>query len=164
MTEEIDKNVSDESTDVVSATKKEVCRKPMSQERLDQLAIAREKAVAKRRELGELTRREKAVKEEVLNQRIASLASLEKKPITKKAPKKVESETDESSESECEPEPKLKLKSKQPLQSRTRPQTQSLSTPQLTAEMARRELQLRVQRETYQSAFQSLFPGNTLQF
>lgn len=148
----------------VSVTK---ARKPrvMSETQLAQLALAREKAVIKRRELGDVKRREKAVKDDLLTKRIAKLKLVEECDYSES------SESSEASESSAEPEPKPKPKAVRkkyvappPPPPRPRADPQDYSTPQLTAEMARHELQQRVQRETYQSAFQSMFPGHVLQF
>lgn len=136
----------------------------MSETQLAQLALAREKAVMKRRELGDLKRREKAVKDDLLSKRIAKLKLVEKSES---------SESYESSE-EPEPEPKPRAVRKKhtviPLSPppskprRPRADPQDYTTQQLTAEMARHELQQRVQRETYSAAFASMFPGHVLKF
>lgn len=148
-------------------------KQPMSAERLAQLAAAREKAVARRREMGDLHRREKAAKEDAFNQRLASIAHVEKEGSKHRSSKVkskqdvVESDASVGSESDEEPTPRPVRKSRARPPSPAEPsklRQPVYTTPQLTAEMARRELQMRVQRETYQSAFSSMFPGATLQF
>jgi hypothetical protein len=53
-------------------------KRQLSQAQLDNLKAAREKAMAKRRELGQITQREKQAKEDLLTQRIKQVAKLEK--------------------------------------------------------------------------------------
>lgn len=154
-------------------------KRHMSDERLAQLAVARQKAVEMRKQLGDLTRREKALKVDLLAKRIESLRCVEESEKTEVC-RKTKSRSNSklkpvSSESESEPEIVRKPSRRHrqaaaaqtppdsPQRERTPRQPKSYSTPQLTAEIARRELQQRVQRDTYQQAFSSMFPGAVLQ-
>ena len=144
-------------------------KRQMTQTQLDQLASARQKAAEKKALLKSISDKEKQIKEDILNKRIERIKIAEdeirqkivNKPLVKESrhfvraePKKskkpvVISESDESSDEE---DPIIAKPVKQQYQ---RP----LPTAALTAQIAREELQKRIQQENYNIAFQSLFPG-----
>lgn len=157
-------------TDTTEMTEKP--KKQMSEERLAQLAAARKKALEKRRQLAELTKKEKEIKERELQERVQRVQDFEKKvsaPKAKKAPPPppVESESDEDSESESEehtvaknewtdyepPKPKKHAPPKPMAQPKAKPDHA------LAADIARQELKKRIQEENMRIAYRSLFPG-----
>ncbi len=140
-------------------------KKPISEERLKQLAAAREKAMAKKKLLREITEKEKQIKKDKLNQRLAKVKEYESskqsqqlcEPTKKKPPS--ETTSDESSDYESSddevhvmppppPPPKLKRVAKKH------------NVSQLTAAIAKEELRKKIERENFISAYQSIFPGS----
>lgn len=167
-----------ESTEVSEASEQEIVSKrtgkTLSPEKLAQLQAARQKALEKRKMLAELARKEKQIKEDAINQRMARIKEYEEakqapkpksKPVPlarkpKKPPTPVESDlssTDESSSDESVeyiPVRKSKMvKAKVP---------KHHTTSELTAQIAREELQKRIARENMEVAWNSLFPGYRL--
>lgn len=173
-------------------------RKPLSEDKLKQLQAAREKALEKRRMLAELSRKERQMKEEAIQQRMAKVQQYEKaklvpsepvvrtnsKPKLKTHPKKsqppppspetseedstcdaTESDSDESVE--CVPATKpSKKKSTMPMHSHyiaAKGHSQR-KTSELTAQIAKEELQRRIARENMEVAFRSLFPNHSLMY
>jgi hypothetical protein len=134
----------------------------MSDERLAQLSAARAKAVEKRKMLGDLTRAEKAARDDVITKRIAKLNV--KEEVEKKKKKKIVTVSSSESESESESEEPEEVKLKPKSKSKSRPKQDPFTQTELSASIARRQLQEKIHRDTYQSAFQSLFPGHTLNF
>lgn len=156
-------------SDVSEPSEKEVgTKKPISKERLEQLAVARQKALDKKRLLKEISDKEKKMKEDALSQRLAKVREYEtasksipeetsyrqKKPVSKKQPIIEESSseddvTDSSDEEPVKAPPRdryVKLTSKKPVS-------------RLTAEIAKDELRRRIEQENMNAAFSSLFPG-----
>lgn len=179
----------------------------LSEERLAKLAEARKKALDKRRMLGDLARKEKAVREKMLQDRLAAAdAALkgnddtkmseaaapsmkekkEKKEKTKTRTKKTKkivvpqllpsseedddegSSSDDEASSEDDEEQKSTVKRKKTMTVKYRPSDnntnfkRSRTNNELSAVIAREELQRRVQQENYELAFQSVFPGYRL--
>ena len=154
-------------------------KRQMTQTQLDQLASARQKAAEKKALLKSISDKEKQIKEDILNKRIERIKIAEdeirqkivNKPLVKESrhfvckaraePKKskkpvVISESDESSDEEPFGRPSGDPIIAKPVkQQYQRP----LPTAALTAQIAREELQKRIQQENYNIAFQSLFPG-----
>jgi len=153
-------------------------KKIMNEKALEQLKLAREKAAEKRRQLGEIKRREKTVKEEMLNKRIKELEVKEKvakKPVID-PPSESESESEAESEESVQeaPPPKEsfargrdpKRKSKpidiaksSPMAKKPRA-PKKIETDNLASESARYEMKQRMLQDTYRSAYASLFPNH----
>ena len=145
----------DESPLVAAHT---TAKKGMSEERLAQLAEARKKAVEKRRVLGDITRREKELKERELVERLEKVKAAEEQaraPVKKKSKKVlrpvVESDDEEEEEEEEEVKPQ-----------RSTRKARVHTNEELTAEVARAELQRRLDEQTYKLAYASIFPGHRL--
>jgi hypothetical protein len=177
----------------------------LSEERLAKLAEARKKALEKRRILGDLSRKEKAVREKMLQDRItaadAALSTDTKMvdavsaPTSKSAKKKVmnnkkmkntvvlpasssdedtsdEGSSDDESEEEGEEEEEAEAKGSshkrkkppavQKKKYRPSDSNRGKTNNELTAAIAREELQRRVQQENYDLAFRSVFPCHRL--
>jgi hypothetical protein len=169
---------------------------PMTPERLAVLAAARQKALEKKRLLGELARKEREVRDKSLrdrldaaNKALAGDAAPEdakqekktpketKKPSSRKKPPPSCSESDASSDSaassESDAEEEAAPSRPAEKQRKYRPSSAAAkatsgarlsSRPQaeLTAAIAREELQRRIERENYDMAFQSILPGYRL--
>lgn len=157
-------------TDVTEA-EAEPKRRPVSEEKLKQLQVAREKALEKRRMLGELARKERQMKEDQLHQRISRVKEYEAahqslsahQPVAKRRKPKTdeleEEEAESGSEAEIEePKPKVRVEQKPKRSVRTNNELISASNRELTAQIAKEELQRRIARENMEVAFKSLFP------
>lgn len=131
----------------------------MSEERLALLAKAREKAREKRLELGAIAAREKALKEQQLNERIAKLKEAESKH-QKKAKHTVRrkvivesSSSDSSTSSDSSEEEAPRAKKGVQRKVRAAPSSTLANT------IVRDELQQRLIRQSMQQAFAHLLPG-----
>ena len=151
--------VSEQSEVTVESTKpiKKVC----SPAKMEALAKARLAAAEKKKALGAITVREKALKQKLLDDRIKELHKMEEiaakrrpsKPKPKKKPIVVEcssseseSESESSSSEEDIPPPKSKKK--------------HASKSHLSNEVVRDNLKQKILRDNYKAAFASLFPGH----
>jgi hypothetical protein len=146
-----------ESTEM--PTSEEKPKSKLSPERLEKLKLAREKALEKKRLLKELTDKEKQIRHNKLQERINTVndeltRSTEvidnHKPKPKKPkPKVLESSSEEESEEEQE------------MRAPTRKAKSKLPTSQLTAMIARDELQRRIMQDNFKQAYNSIFPMST---
>ena len=156
----------------------EVSEKPkLSEARLAALQKAREKALEKKKEMSEITSKEKAVKElefqkrkkevEIKLNRITSQNDEEEAQVKpkvikpkKKKPQKLpetESEESESSSSESSDDEVIKkIKAKRTVVKKV----EKRPTAQLAAEVTKEELMRRIQKQNLSSAYQSLGFGN----
>lgn len=147
-------------------------KKSVSPEKLEQLRKAREKALDKKRLLGEIAKKEKEMKEQALSERISKVKEFEaaKKPSGNILPqdpcykkeggrersslrKKKLVEVYESSESSSDESVEIirRKKEKKPVA--------QMATAELTAQIAREEIMRRVEAENKRIAFKSLFPN-----
>jgi hypothetical protein len=166
--------MSAESIESIESVESEIPKKAkrvLSEAQLNNLKLAREKAILKKKELGEITKREKQAKEDLLNERIKQVTKLEK--ATKKAPKKKviesssESSSDSSSESESsessseEEAPIKKSKARQSKKKRSTPiqRVKKHSNEKITTDIQKDELKQRILNNSYRSAYASLFPN-----
>lgn len=159
---------------------------PKRAKMLEHLARAREKAAEKRRMLGELTRKEKAEKEKIIQDRLKNLALMEKtnnqqqqekdeepekttiktKKKHKKTIKKIIEISDSSSgddddddtESGSDDDAKVQYVVKRKSRKGVKPKKQEYETSRLTAEVAKDLLKQKVLSDTHREAFASLFP------
>ena len=166
----------------------------MNPERLAKLAEAREKAVAKRRLLGELARKEKAARDKQLQDRLAAAdavlagdatkapspapaqtpaapaaakAKRAKKPPQPSSSSSSTSEASSSDEDEAPrsrraPAPKYRPSKGAAAVAPTPRAVNRALTEDLTAAIAREELEKRIARQNYEDAFRSIFPGYRL--
>ena len=133
----------------------------MTPEALASLAAAREKAAAKRREIGDVTRKAKALKEldlaskkEQVQKDIA--AAIHKKPAKHAVPSS--SSSSESDDDDEPPPPPRPAKGAR----KARPKAQAAPPPPpnnaaLTAAVARQELQRRIMADNFRTAYASMF-------
>lgn len=169
-----------ESTEVDAPIKPAPKKRVMTPLMLEKLKLAREKAIAKKKEMGALTKKEKDVKEERLKTRAKAVEIAEEETktkaeintkrlakVTKKAATALKkndllssssSESESSSSSSSEEEVKPKPKRKPVLQ--TIKKASSRRTEDLTNDVAKEVLRERIRHETMKSAFSSLFPGH----
>lgn len=145
-------------------------KRKLTDEQLENLKFAREKAREKKLELGQLRTREKALKDKLLSDRITALGRAEAhhKSTSKKKKEKKQlessscSSSSSSDSSDCdEDHGKMVKPEKRALASRVKPvkAIKSVKDDALAAAMVRDELQKRMMKQTYQHAFASLFPG-----
>ena len=151
---------------------------PMTEERRLQLEQARQKAVEKRRQLGELARKEKAMRQKEIDDRLAKVEEFERsrqqvpsKPVDvppatapsqaqeprrrrKKPPPSPPTSSSSSEEEESMSDDDVVEELPKPKHPRLAP------TPRLAADVAREELQRRIDQENYAQAFSSIFPGH----
>lgn len=151
-------SVDKEETDSeVSQSVSRDAKPKLSEKRLEQLRAAREKALAKKRELSMLATKERELKNKELEMRIASLAPKKKIKMTKVLPSSSSSSSSSSCGSDEEAEKHEVATQKSPPNVKT---SKSLPTrSELTAEVARHALRERLAKETEALAFLSLFPG-----
>jgi hypothetical protein len=173
-----------DTTEISEAPKK----RGMSEEKAKQLQAAREKALEKRRMLAELTKKEKQMKQDALNERIAKVKQYEEKkvapeeapppprkkekaakPPPKKPPTPVESsESEESeayeSESSDESVEYIPVRKSSKVKTKYAKPKRERATSELTAQIAKEELQRRIARENMEIAFKSLFPNHSLMY
>ena len=132
-------------------------KKVCSPAKMEALAKARLAAAEKKKALGAITVREKALKQKLLDDRIKELHKMEEiaaKPKPKKKPIVVEcsnseseSESESSSSEEDIPAPKSKGR-------------KHASKSHLSNEVVRDNLKQKILRDNYKAAFASLFPGH----
>ena len=137
-------------------------KKIMNEKALEQLKLAREKAAEKRRQLGEIKRREKNVKEEMLNKRIKQLEVKEKvakAPVEPPSESESEAESAESIES-VQPKREKSKKQSKPIDIAKKPRAQKIETDNIASQSARYEMKQRMLQDTYRSAYASLFPNH----
>jgi hypothetical protein len=145
----------------VSEIKKDT-KKPkrvMTEQQLEQLKNAREKAREVRLKLGDIKRKEKNIKKATLDNRIKELSIQEEKL---KKPKKPPPSPSSSSESESEEEeseeeeelPKPSKAKKIPIKKKVN----KMQDHELASTIAREEYRNRIMKETYKQAYASLFP------
>ena len=134
-------------------------KKVCSPAKMAALAKARLAAAEKKKALGAITVREKALKQKLLDDRIAELHKMEeiaskprpikpklkKKPIVVECSSESESESESSSSEEDIPPPKSK---------------KHASKSHLSNEVVRDNLKQKILRDNYKAAFASLFPGH----
>jgi len=159
-----------EDTEVIPVKAKRI----MSEKQKAALAIAREKAWAKRRELGEITRQEKELKiqeKEVQKQEKTAEMTRRKNTVFKKLKKDVvvslessdedkQMVTDSQSEEEEEKEGEVQQISKY-IEKRLKV---TKARPMLTQEDTVQLLREKILNEGKRVAYQSLFPGHTCPF
>jgi len=114
---------------------------PLTEERLAQLAVARQKALEKKRQMREAAEREKKEKE----QKAATATEAKKK-------KAADPSLSESSGSSSSSAPKKKTSAKK------KNTVGVMSKGELAAQVARDELRRRIDQENFTTAFHSLFP------
>jgi hypothetical protein len=155
---------SSEASEAIETTEKQAtivkAKRQLTQAQLDNLKAAREKAMIKRRELGQITQREKQAKEDLLNQRIKQVAKLEKvvNKTTKKKKKIVESSSESSSESsESSEEEEVIVKPKKLKKVVRQPKTSS--DERVLNDIAKQNLKDKIMQSTYRAAYSSIFPG-----
>ena len=163
-----------ENTEKIEKTEK--TKRVLTEAQLQVLKLAREKAMLKRKMMGDVKRREKELKEK-LNNRIEKIKQIESAKSTKlskkKKHKKAESSSSSSSSSSSESD-SSEAESEEAKPRRSKPipiaknkarvaralvNTQKASHEALTNEMVRQELKERIMKQNYASAFASIFPG-----
>jgi hypothetical protein len=146
---------------IESTEKPTKAKRVLSEAQLENLKAARVKALLKKKELGEIKKREKSVKEELLNQRIKQIETMESK-VSKKAPKKpiVESESESETESESSEEEEIKPTKKQTKKPNATEKVKKMSTTKISTDIAKDELRNRILHDSYKSAFESIFPNH----
>ena len=150
--------MADQPTSTVKA------KRVMTPEALASLAAAREKAAAKRREIGDVTRKAKALKEldlaskkEQVQKDIA--AAVQKKPAKHAAPSSSSSsESDDDDEPPPPPRPaKGARKARPKARAAPHPPPPPPNNAALTAAVARQELQRRIMADNFRTAYASMF-------
>lgn len=173
---------STESTSEVIEEKPQKAKRVLSAAQLENLKLARVKAAEKRKELGDITSREKAAKESKLQERIKNLNKLEteaaasksKQSKSKPKPKRKSkhalmsssdsSSSSESSESSEESSEEEEVKPSRRKQQQPKPvaRLQKIATKKPTSELQneviKEELRKRIQRDSYARAFHCIFP------
>lgn len=149
----------EESTESAKPTK---IKRVMTETQLEQLRIAREKAAQVRRQLGDIKRKEKNIKQQTLENRIKDLTIQEeklKKP--KKPPTPPESESESESEEEEELPPPVKQKPKKTVSKpqKIKQKVEKMQDHELASNIARDEYRSRILKDTYKQAYASLFPN-----
>jgi hypothetical protein len=146
--------LSDISSDADAVPPPVKAKRVMTPAQLENLKKAREKAVEKRKELGDIKRREEEAKQAVLDARIKNIKKLEdsvkqekSKPAkTAKPPPESESE-EEIEEVKAKPKPRAK------------PKPKPKSDEKLAVEVSKEELRKRILREVDRQAHASIFPN-----
>ena len=157
--------------------KPEKTKRVLTEAQLEVLKLARGKAMEKRKQLGDVKRREKELKEEKLNNRIEKIKQIEeaaasaeserqRKLIKKKkvaassssSSAESERERSSSSESESESEEEIKPRKVKAIPT-TKARVKKVSHEALTNEVVRQELKERIMKQNYINAFASIFPG-----
>ena len=145
--------------------KPEKTKRVLTEAQLEVLKLARGKAMEKRKQLGDVKRREKELKEEKLNNRIEKIKQIEEAAASKlKKKKKVaassssSSSESSSSESESESEEEIKPRKVKAIP-KTKARIKKVSHEALTNEVVRQELKERIMKQNYINAFASIFPG-----
>ena len=159
--------MSAENTEKIEKTKR-----VLTEAQLEVLKLARGKAMEKRKQLGDVKRREKELKEEKLNNRIEKIKQIEEAAASaeserqrklikkKKVAASSSSSSSESSSSESESEEETPRKGKAiPIAAKTRARVKKVSHEALTNEVVRQELKERIMKQNYINAFASIFPG-----
>ena len=133
----------------------------MTPEALASLAAAREKAAAKRHEIGDVTRKAKALKEldlaskkEQVQKDIA--AAVHKKPTKHAAPSLSSSQSDDDDEPPPPPRPAKGARKARPQKAQAAPPPPP-NNAALTAAVARQELQRRIMADNFRTAYASMF-------
>ena len=152
-------------------------KRVLTEAQLQVLKLAREKAMEKRKQLGDVKRKEKQIKEDKLSERLEKIAQIESAKsakLSKKKKKKVESSSSSSSYSSSSESDSSEAESEEAKPRRSKPipiaknkarvaraivNTQKASHEALTNEMVRQELKERIMRQNYANAFASIFPG-----
>ena len=148
-----------EQSEVTAESTKPI-KKVCSPAKMEALAKARLAAAEKKKALGAITVREKALKQKLLDDRIKELHKMEEiaakprpsKPKPKKKPIVVECS---SSESESESESSSSEEDIPPPKSK-----KHASKSHLSNEVVRDNLKQKILRDNYKAAFASLFPGH----
>ena len=151
-----------ESKESVESVKPTKTKRVMTETQLEQLRIAREKAAQVRRQLGDIKRKEKNIKQQTLENRIKDLTIQEeklKKP--KKPPTPPESESESESEEEEELPPPVKQKPKKTVSKpqKIKQKVEKMQDHELASNIARDEYRSRILKDTYKQAYASLFPN-----
>ena len=155
---------------------------PMTEERRKQLEQARQKAVEKRRQLGELARKEKAMRQKEIDDRLAKVEEFERsrqqvpsKPVDVPAPSPATAQEPRRRRKKPPPSPPTSSSSSEeeeesmsdddivedlPPAPQAPKHKRPRTMPRLAADVAREELQRRIDQENYQQAFSSIFPGH----
>ena len=156
---------------------------PLTEERRQQLELARAKAVEKRKQLGELARKEKSMKEKELQDRLARVEEFERS--RQEAPKKTPPIDVPSAPATASTPHRRRRKPAPPPPSSSSSSEETLTTDdedddeeevrplpppppprpihkkaRLAADVAREELQRRIQQENLREAYASIFPGH----
>ena len=156
---------STENTEKIEKTKE---KRVLTETQLQVLKMAREKAVEKRKQLGDLKRKEKQLKEDKLSERIEKIKTIEAATlIKKKRQEKVASSSSSSScsssaeserERESEEETPRKGKAipiadqkaaRALVNTQTKARVKKVSHEALTNEVVRRELKDRIMKQNY---------------
>ena len=143
--------------------KPEKTKRVLTEAQLEVLKLARGKAMEKRKQLGDVKRREKELKEEKLNNRIEKIKQIEEAAASKLIKKKKvaassSSSSSSSSESESEGEEEIKPRKVKAIPT-TKARVKKVSHEALTNEVVRQELKERIMKQNYMNAFASIFPG-----
>jgi hypothetical protein len=158
---------SEESQDVVEEKKAAPIaipkpKKVLTPAQLEALNAARVKAAEKRKELGQITKREKEAKEKLLNERIKQIQKIEKatEEKTKKKPKgrKYDSSESESSSEESSSEDEAPKARRSKGRSIAKKEVKSKSNASLAHDIVQNELKERIMKENFRAAFASIFP------
>ena len=152
--------MSAENTEKIEKTKE---KRVLTEAQLQVLKMAREKAMEKRKMMGDVKRKEKQLKEDKLNNRIEKIKQIEEaaesaKLMKKKRKEKVANSSSSSSSSESEEETPRKSKAI-PIAAKTKARVKKVSHEALTNEVVRQELKNRIMKQNYMNAFASIFPG-----
>ena len=151
-----------ENTEKIEKTKE---KRVLTEAQLQVLKMAREKAMEKRKMMGDVKRKEKQLKEDKLNNRIEKIKQIEEaaesaKLMKKKRKEKVANSSSSSSSSSSESEEETPRKSKAiPIAAKTKARVKKVSHEALTNEVVRQELKNRIMKQNYMNAFASIFPG-----
>jgi hypothetical protein len=152
-------------------------KKVLSEAQLSSLKKARELAAQKRIELGNITKKEKELKNELYNERLKNVKDVEKTVLEKPAPppplkakkkkkKKVvesSSSSDDDSQSENGSESSvssIEKKPKRKTSSTPAQRVKKMSVNKLASEVTKDELKNRILQSSYREAFSSIFPNH----
>lgn len=142
-------------------------KRVLTEDQLEKLKYAREKAREKKLELGSVRAREKALKDKLLTDRIAALDLAEASPQrrgSKRHRSRRHSSSSDSSSDDSEEERRRRKRRRDRSDSKQDPKPVAIKEARddsLTTAVVRDELQKRMLNKTYAQAFASMFPGKT---